>query len=462
MANDATDWQALEARSHRAPGPRGNRLLGTLPEVWRRGPLEPFVESWRRYGDVVRFRMGPDVFHLIAHPDDLEYVLQVNRENFQRGTILERRGRALLGNGLLMSEGALWERQRQIIEPLVAAGEVSRFGEGMVESAERTLASWESLEEHPPVVDIHREMLQLATRVICEALFGADMEDGALEVGQALGYFIEELPRRINMPLSVPLFVPTHGNRRFLHQRRVVYEFLDRSIAARRRSGHPGDDLLSRLIAARHEEDGPHMSEQQLRDEVLALFVAGQETTALALTWVWYLLAQHPEVEAALHTELDDVLGGRSPTAADAPNLQYTRRILWETLRLYPPIWGFMQKVVRADEIRGFKLPAGSVVILSPYITHRHPAVWENPEIFDPGRMTRSRAEGLPHYAFFPFSGGRHKCIGREYATLEAQLVLATIAQRYRLRLTTNEEVPAKAQMTLRPARPIRMALEPR
>lgn len=462
MANEAVNQPASKAWSGRAPGPPGTAVVGNLPDVWRRGPLEPFVDGWRRYGDVVRFRMGPEVLHLLAHPDHVEYVLASHRDNFLRGTIFEQRTRPLLGNGLLLTEGPLWEQQRRLIEPLFAVHEVPRFDEVIASSTARTLERWDARHGRDAVVDVHHEMLQLTMTVIYHAIFGMDIGAGAAEIEQTVAFFIQDISRRVNQLFNLPLFVPTPSNRRFLRERRALYSFVARSIATRRRGGEVGDDLLSRLLAARDEETGQGMSETQLRDEVLVLFGAGQETTALALTWAWYLLSQHPEVERRLHAELDTVLAGRPPTARDASNLPYTRRVLLETLRLYPPVWGFMQKAVEADEVGGFEIASNSIIVLSPYITHRHPVMWENPEIFDPDRMGPERAEGLPHYAFFPFGGGRHKCIGRELASLEAQMALATIAQRYRLRLASQDGVPVKAGLTLRPGRRVLMSLEPR
>lgn len=462
MGKGARDPQTSNARAGRAPGPQGSRVLGNLPEIRRHGPLEHLVDAWRRHGDVVRFRMGPDVVHLLAHPDDVEHVLASNKQNFQRGTIFERRTRPILGNSLVTTEGALWEQQRQLIEPLLGPDGVSEFADIMVVSAERVMKTWTMADGDGAVVDIHHEMLQVTMRVIYQAVFGQDLGDSAAEIERAFAFFVREIPRRVNQLVTVPLFVPTPSNRELIRKRRVVDRVVEEGIASRRHSGKRRHDLLSLLLAARDKESGRGMSDQQLRDEVLTIFAAGQETTALALTWAWYLLSQHPEVERTLHAELGSVLGGRIPTAADVPNLPYTRHVFWETLRLYPPAWGFMQKALRADEIGGFEIPAGSIIVLSPYITHRHPAIWEHAEMFDPDRMARERAGGLPRYAFFPFGGGRHKCIGREFATLEAQLVLAMIAQRYRLRLTTAETVPATGDVTLRPAHPIRMALEPR
>jgi cytochrome P450 len=263
-------------------------------------------------------------------------------------------------------------------------------------------------------------------------------------------------------PVDVPLCIPTRQNRRFKHALHTIHTFVDAIIANRRADPDASSDLLAMLLRVRDEASGQGMTDQQVREEMMTIFFAGHETTALALTWTWYLLSQHPEVEESLHKELDGTLGGRSPTAADVPKLPYTLMVLQESMRLYPPVWIFVRDAIGADVIGGCHIPAKSMIVLSPYLVHRHPEFWPDPEKFDPERFTAPRCAARADYAYFPFGGGPRYCVGSHLALLETQLVLATVAQRYRLGLVPGHLVEPRMAGTLHPSHGMQMTLHPR
>lgn len=441
-----------------APGPRGTVLLGSLPEMRRQGQIQFYLDAWRRFGDVVRLRLGPLTAHLIVQPEHIRHVLVANRDNYRKG-IAYRKVELILGAGLFTSEGDLWRRQRRLMQPPFTPGGVKRFTGAITECSAQMLERWQTAAERGQEVDIQREMMRLTMSIIGKTMFSVDVHADAGVVGPAFSAVLEFAAARTVALLDVPLFIPTPMNRRFKEALRTLDAFIYGVIAERRGREDDQEDLLSLLLRARDEETGQGMSERQLRDEVLTIFFAGHETTAQALTWAWYLLSQHPAAERRLHTELATVLGGRAPTAQDLPGLTYTRMVIEEAMRLYPPVWMFARDAIAHDEIGGYHVPAGSMILMSQYLAHRHPAYWEHPEAFDPERFTPERSAGRPHYAYFPFGGGQRTCIGNHFAMLEAQLILATVAQRYRPRLAPGQAVEPVAVGTLRPRHGLWMTL---
>jgi cytochrome P450 len=292
-------------------------------------------------------------------------------------------------------------------------------------------------------------------------MFDVDIGQDFAEAGEALGFVLEYATQNTMSVVSLPLWVPTPSNVRLRRALGVLDDFLY-GIISRRRQQPPGDDLLYGLMQARDESTGEVMSEKQLRDEALIIFFAGHETTALLLTWTWVLLAQHPEVEARLHEELDRALGGRTPVVGDLDNLTYTRMVLDEVLRLYSPVAVMARDVVEDDVVDGYPVPGGSMVVLMPYLTHRHPDFWERPDEFWPEHFVPEAVEARPRYAYIPFGAGPRICIGKYFALEEAALVLAEMAQRFRLRMAPGATAKAAWSGTLRPAAPVHMIVEPR
>ena len=437
------------------PGPGGVPFAHLAS--FRRDPLR-FIDRVRRtYGDVARFRFGPRRIYLLSHPEHVREVLVANHRNFIKSGALQR-ARVVLGQGLLTSEGEHHLRQRRLAQPAFHRERISALGETMVAYAERAAGRWTPGRE----MDAAREMNRLALAIAGKTLFGADVERESDEIGAALNDVMAAFKRLTN-PLGLLLDkLPVPGTLRVRRASERLDATIFRMIAERRASGEDRGDLLSMLLAAVDTEgDGGGMSDRQLRDEALTLFLAGHETTANALAWTWHLLALHPQVEAALHAELDAVLPNRPPTADDLPRLATTRAVLAESMRLYPPAWAIGRQPLEPFAVGGFRVRAGVVVLMSPWVVHRDPRWWPDPERFDPGRWTPDAEARLPRFAYFPFGGGPRKCIGEGFAWTEGILVLAAIARRWKLRHAPGATVGMQPLITLRPTG-LRMVAAPR
>lgn len=310
-------------------------------------------------------------------------------------------------------------------------------------------------------MDVAQEMMHLTLQIVAEALFSTDISASVGDVEQVLPTLLEYVTYRSLHPLALPERYPTPRNRRFLRARNKLDRLVYRLIEERRTSDDHPSDLLSMLLDAQDEETGERMTDEQLRDEVMTILLAGHETTAVALAWTWYLLAQHPQVEQKLHAELDAVLAGRTPTLEDLPRLSYTRMVIEEVMRLYPPAWAIVRQAAVDDDLHGFRIPAKSPVIVMPYVTHRHPDFWERPNAFEPERFAPGRDVEHHKFAYFPFGGGPRQCIGNNFALMEAQLILATLAQHYTLDLVPDHPVEPEPTVTLRPRYGIRTIVKP-
>lgn len=433
----------------RPAGPRGLPLAGSMFAL-QRDRLK-FAMGLADYGDVAAFRMGPMQVYMVYHPDGVKRILQDNNHNYSKESPALQMLKGLLGNGLFLSEGDFWLRQRRLMQPMFHRQRISGFGEIMVDSAQKVVKSWHPAASAGRPLDISREMMRLTLDVACRSLFSVDMENEAGAIGRAMDVLLEDVTFRFDHLLYPPYQVPTPRNRRYNAALqtidRIVYQMIDQ----RRALSERPNDLLSLLLEARDEQTGQGMSDRQIRDELVTLLVAGHETTANTLTWALYLLSTHPDVERRVSAELEQALAGRTPGTADLPNLPYTQQVIDETMRLYPPAWITNRLALGADEICGYAIPKGSVVTISPYVTHRLPAFWENPEGFDPERFTPQQVKARPSFAYFPFGGGPRMCIGRGFALVEAPLVLAAISQCCRLDLLPGAEVRKRPLATLRP-----------
>lgn len=444
----------------KAPGPRGHPLLGSVFDMQRMDMLQFYAQNAREYGDVVRFRMGPLVQHLIVQPEHIKHVLATNADNYTKGIGMAKL-KILLGNGLFTSEGAFWQRQRRIMQPPFTHKGVARLAEDMTTIIGSMLRQWEEPAERGQPIDVSFEMMRLALNIIAKTTLNIDANQMASTTYEAFTDALDFIITRTVTVLDVPRFIPTEQNRRFNQAIRTLDQIIYRIIAERRQHGDDGQDMLSILLNAR-DENGQAMTEQQLRDEVMTIFFAGHETTALTMMWIWYLLGQHPESEAKLHAELDSTLQGRAPTLEDVPRLAYTRMVVEEAMRLYPPAAMFVRDAVEDDLIDGYRVPKRSMLVFSPYITHRHPALWDDPEGFRPERFAPDQSKDRHLYAYFPFGAGPRKCIGNHFAMLESQLALAMVAQRFRLRLVPGQVVRPHFGGTLRPASNLRAVVEQR
>lgn len=447
--------------SHKiAPGPRSHFLLGNAQEIQRDGVGFNMVMTGR-YGDVVRVRVLTWPTYMVFHPDDVKHVLQENHRNYNKDVYNVNLLKPLLGQGLFTNDGQSWLHQRRLAQPAFHRKRLAAFGTLITNATQDTLERWHEPAKHQQPIEIGEEMMRLTLRIVGQALFSIDLSDEADTVGQGFSAVRKLLQSYVFRPFP-PLSVPTPRNRRLNAAIRSLDGVVQGIIDERRQHNADSGDLLSMLLLARDEQTGEGMNDRQLRDEVMTLLLAGHETTANALTWMWYLLSQHPDVEARLHTELDKVLGGNIPTVDHLPDLKYTRMVIEEALRLYPPVFGFGRKATGEDELGGYYVPANTLIWLSPYVTHRHPDFWQQPEVFDPERFSPESAANRPHYAYFPFGGGPRLCIGSNLAMMEAQLITATIAQRYLLRLVPDHPVEPEVSLTLRPKYGLPMTIHQR
>src|SRR4051812_28449219 len=438
------------------PGPKPRWLGGNLA-AFRRDRLGFLTECARTYGDVVALRFGPRRMMVVNHPDLVEEVLVANNRHYIKHFAL-RMTEQTLGNGLLTSEGDFWRRQRRLAQPAFHRERIAAHAEVMVAFTERMLESWADGQ----VRDVQDDMMRVTLEIVAKTLFDADVSDDTADASEAMETLMRCFTARINKLIRLPERFPTPVNLRLRRAARRLDTIIYEIIARRRASGEDRGDLLSMLLDAQDDDDGARMTDRQLRDEAMTLFMAGHETTANTLTWAWYLLAQHPEAEARLHAELDEVLGGRAPTLADLPRLPYAEHVITETLRLYPTVWILGREAIEPAEVGGYRVPVGTTVYMSQWVVHRDARFFDAPESFRPGRWADGLAKRIPRYAYFPFGGGPRICIGNSFAMMESVLLLATIARRFRLSLAPGAAVKLMPTMTLRADGGIRMTVSGR
>ncbi len=445
-------WRAIGNKFPAGPSHGLKRWsLGPL----NNNPLEYFTKVAREYGDVAGLRVLNFKTVFINHPSLIEEVLVTNARKYSKGRVL-RANRHVFGEGLLTSEGDFWLRQRRLAQPAFHRARIASYAATMVDYTERMVQGWRGGEER----DAHQEMMRLTLEIVAKTLFDADVERDAQEVGKSLELLLE-IGANFRRTIFVPHWLPTPTNLRVRREVKQIEKILYRIIAERRASARDAGDLLSMLLSAQ-DEDGSRMTDRQLRDEAITLFLAGHETTASTLSWTWWLLARHPAVEAKLHAELDAVLGDRAPTLDDLPKLRYTGHLITESLRLYPAAWGMARLVVEDHEIAGYAVTKGMGVAMAQWVVHRDPRWYDAPEEFRPERWEDDLLKRLPRFAYFPFGGGPRQCIGNAFALMEAALILATIARKFRLLLVANHPVVPLASITLRPRHGVRVTLESR
>lgn len=440
-----------EQREPAAPGPRGRRLLGSLLEV-RRDRLRFVMQATREYGDLICFRMGPKRLYLLNHPAYARHVLQDNLTNYCKGLGLAE-AEPLLGKGLLTSEGDLWASQRRLLQAAFHGKRMEEFSGSMVSAARSTVERWQTHAASRQPLDISGEMVGLTIDILGRTLFRTDFSTVAGELSADLSVLTRWAMSRMTSLLGLGLSVPTPRNRRAQKALRRLESMVEQMIRQHEQEvrGEECDDILS-LLAAQSAENGKRLSsERQTRDEVLTLLLAGHETTAATLAWTWYLLARHPDVEHLLHREVDEVLGGRAPTLSDVPRLVYTRMIVDEVLRLYPPVWLLPRKALNDDLLGGYRIPAKADVLVCVYTLHRHPDFWDDAGAFKPQRFAVEHEARRAPYAYLPFGAGPRTCLGSRFGVMEVMLVVAMIAQRYSLRLPAQQTVEAEAALTLHP-----------
>jgi cytochrome P450 len=433
--------------------------------AYGRDPLGFVVRTVQEFGGVVPIRFGPVPALLIAEPAAIQEVLVERQRDFRKSRAARRVG-VVVGDGILLSEGEVWRSHRRLVQPAFHHARLTSYGEVMVGETERMLAGWSRGETR----DIHAEMVALTLAIVARSILDSQLEaSDVAEVEQAAADLSDHFESRCNsLRFFLPDLLPTPGNLRMHRAVRRLDRIIYRLIRARRASGASGNDVISMLLGAGGGEGGQDgranggMTDREVRDELMTLFLAGHETTALALTWALYLLAKQPAADAALAAELNAVLDARPPTIADLPRLPYTEAVILESLRLYPPAYAISREAVRATTIAGRAVSRGSVAFISVWAIHHDPARFEDPWSFRPERWLDGLAQRLPRGAYLPFGEGPRKCVGASFAMQEAVLVLATIARRFRMRAVSAEPVPLRPAVTLRPAGPVSLTLEER
>jgi cytochrome P450 len=437
------------------PTVKGRPLIGILPEFRKNAP-EFLQKTARAHGDIVHIRLGPQHAYVISNPEWIKDILITHQTNFTKSRMLER-AKVLLGEGLLTSEAEFHKRQRRLVQPAFHRDRLIGYGAAMAECAAQCRDRWTAGTKF----DVSREMNRLTLAIVARTLFSADVSSEADEIGTALTEVLG-LFEMVLMPFSEWIEkLPLPSVRRFERARDRLDQTIYRMIAERRASGEDKGDLLSMLLLAQ-DEDSSTMTDKQVRDEALTLFLAGHETTANALTWTWYLLSQNPEAEARFHAEIDRVLAGRLPTFDDLPQLKYVEMVFAESMRMFPPAWGIGRRPIQDYRVAEYEIPARSVVLMSPYVVHRDARWFPEPERFDPDRWLPENVAARPKFSYFPFGGGARVCIGERFAWMEGVLLLATLGAKWRLKLVPGHRVETRALITLRARYGMEMAVEGR
>jgi len=440
------------------PGPKGLPLFG-LAFQFLRDPLETLRRLAREYGDIVCVPIVNQHRIFLNHPDYIEQVCIVQQAKFHKSKLTKDVTQRLLGQGLLISEGDFWRRQRRLAQPAFHRSRINEYGATMVERAEVRMKQWRDGD----VRDITQEMMAMTLDIAVRTLFGSTLQAEAEQVGDSLGYLMRYSLRKARSPIKVPENWPTPANRRATRETQFLDSLVYGIIKERQAEGNTNHhhDLLAMLMSAM-DEDGTQMTPRQLRDESMTLFLAGHETTALTLSWAWYMLSENPAAEARLHEELHGILAGRAPELADFERLPYLRAVVNETLRLYPAAYILARTSVAPCTIAGYDFPADTTMIMAQWVMHRDLRYFDDPEVFQPERWLNGLENRLPAGAYFPFGDGPRRCIGQGFALLESALVLATIAQKYRFKLVPGHPVIPDPLVTLRAKHGIRMTFHGR
>jgi len=439
------------------PGPKGLPFLGSLIDYFS-DMLGFLKRASDEYGDVVYYKLGSRKMYLLNNPEHIKDVLVTHNRNFEKSRALKRT-KIILGEGLLTNEGEPHLEQRRTIQPVFHHQRIKSYGDVMAEYASRVGEEW----QNGSVVNIHKEMMKLTLFIVSKTIFDSDMETESDEIGECLTDLVTLFPQMI-FPYSEYLDnLPLPANRRFQNAKDKLDSIIYSLIEERRANPGEKGDLLSMLLEAQDEEgNGEGMKDEQVRDEALTLFLAGQESTANSLVWTWYLISTHPEVEKKVHEEVDSVLNGRLPTLDDLGKLSYTQNVFKEALRLYPPAWAIARHVLEDYEVGGYVIPAGADIFMSQYVVHRDPRLYKEPDSFIPERWSNEETKELPRFAYFPFGGGTRRCIGEPFAWMEGVILIATIASKWKMRLVPHQKIAPQALITIRPKNGMNMIMERR
>jgi cytochrome P450 len=457
---------AVSASTRRdIPGPRGLDLLRLLPRFASQ-PLQTLEALTAQYGPVVELAYPLDRLVVLTRPEYIEHVLHQGHQRYDKRTARWKNLRRIWGDGLLTADGDVWRRQRQRIQPAFHQDHLEGFARVVVTEAEKIADEWRASVRAGEPRDVYVDMMRCTVRTLAKAMFGTDVEgrtDLLIRAVSDINAYIN--PMSLSNLLELPNAVRRWITPGFGAYDRALHELRDvlRSIVRARQSGDAERrDLLALIMAGTDEETLQTMSEAELGGELLTLLMAGHETVGIATGWSWYLLSQHPAAEQKLHDELDAVLGGRTPTFADVPRLEYARMVFQESMRLYPPIWAYDRRAVEDDSIGGYHIPKHTAIVLSPWLMHRHPEYWEAPYAFEPERFSSTAPAERPQYAYFPFGGGPRRCVGMRFALMQGPLMLASLAQSFRPRLKPGHPVEPWPRLNLPPKFGLQMLIEKR
>lgn len=436
--------RAAPIRRGLPPGPKGTWIRGNLRQFSDQR-LKFFLDVGRTYGDLSSFRFGPRRIFLATDSDLIEQVLVTDAKHYIKH-FGARAYKPVLGNGLVTSEGEFWLRQRRLSQPAFLKNRVLSYAPMMTQLTDRMLSHWRPGE----LMDVHFEFSSLTSAIALKTLFDLDDPGDRERFTETLRLAFDLMSARFRSLVRLPTWLPTPANLRLKRAVAELFQVVDGFIAQGRARKEPGDDLLSRLVAAQ-DDDGTRMTARQLRDEMMTLYLAGHETTALTLSWAWYLLSQHPAAEEKLVAEWQRVLGGRTPNADDLPNLPYTEAVLTEAMRVYPPVYLIGREATCNLELGGYRVKKGYTVFMSQWVNHRDPKYFPDPEAFRPERWENGLARRIPKYAYYPFGGGQRVCIGNTFALMEAAIILAAVGQKYRFTLMPDAVIDVNPQITLLP-----------
>jgi len=424
---------------------------------YRRDPLGFLMSNAEEYGDIVRIMFGKWYGFQLNHPDDVQQVLLKQAHKFHKASIYKSTLAEYLGNGLLISDGDFWRRQRHLAQPAFHTKRIHAYAELMTGFTSQMLDGWKDGQTR----NIADDMMKLTLYIVAKTLFDVDVSKESEKIAEALEVLLISVIEQSKVIVRLPSWIPTPARHRKRWSINTLHEVTMNIIQERRASGEDKGDLLSMLLLAKND-DNEGMTDVQVRDESLTIFLAGHETTANAMTWTFYLLSQHPDIEARLLEEVQRVLNGRAPTLADLAQLTYTEQVIKESMRLYPPAWSFARSAREDFEVGDYLLPKYSTIVMIPYVIHRDARWFEDPEAFNPERFSAENEPNIPKYAYLPFGGGARVCIGNSFAMMEAKIILSSIVQRYRLLLATNEPIVPEPLVTLRPQHGMPMTLRER
>jgi cytochrome P450 len=434
------------------PGPKPSPILGNILDMRQGEVFETLLEFHKTYGDIVQLELPKNQFvYSIANPESIQHVMQMNNQNYTKGARI-RIAKPLVGNGLFTSEGEFWRRQRRIMQPAFHRRQIDNLANEMIITIDEMLHRWEPFADTGETINMQNEMMGLTMDVVTRTLFSSSLSpDEINELGKQITFLLDTITERSQAIFAIGEKIPTAKNRRFDEGVATIDKIIYRLIEERRLAPQKQDDLLTMLLEARDEETGKGMDDKQLRDELVTIFLAGHETTAIALSWSIALLSQHPTVRRKLQAEIDSVLAERTPDAADYNDLTFTNAVISEAMRLYPPLPMTIRQAHEDDVLDGYTIKANSGVFINIYSAHHNPDVWDNPEGFDPERFLPERFKDIPRFAYLPFGGGPRQCIGNNFALMEALLALSMINQRYELNLIPGANLSPYMPGTLRP-----------